>query len=175
MAKAFELVLLDPEAVTFTRRGDTLSMTLAKDNINVHYPRVVLRSCFPVSDGKVFLSVRDANDDKQMEIGIIEDWTKLSQENQNAVETELSLHYFVPKIQRINSINEELGFLYWSVDTDKGPQEFVMRNSVIRYARQIEAGHWLIIDVNDARHEITDVEVLDNHSQNLLQRYLSVS
>ena len=49
-----------------------------------------------------------------------------------------------------------------------------MRNSVIRYARQIKAGHWLIIDVNEARHEITDLEALDQRSQKLLQQYLSV-
>ena len=175
MAKSFEVVFIDPKAVSFTRHGDTLSMIMTEDNISVQYPRVVLRSCFPVSDGKVFLSVRDASDVKQTEIGIIEDWSKLAQKDRDAVSTELNLHYFVPKINKINSINEELGFLYWSVDTDKGPQEFVMRNSVIRFARQIEAGHWLLIDINEARHEITDVEILDNGSQKLLQRFLSVN
>ena len=174
MAKAFEVVFLDPVSVHFTRRGDTLSMTLTEDNISVQYPRVVLRSCFPVSDSKVFLSVRDASDGKQKELGIIEDWRKLSPEDREAVATELNLHYFVPKIHKINSINEELGFLYWTVETDKGQQEFVMRNSIIRYARQIEPGHWLLIDVNDARHEIQDFEALDSRSQKLLQRYLAV-
>ncbi len=174
MVKAFEVVILDPKTVHFTRHGDTLSMTYTEDNINVFYPRVILRSCFPVSNGKVFLSVRDASDDKQTELGIIEDWSTLAPSDREAVATELSLHYFVPKIQRIETINEELGFLYWTVDTDKGPQEFVMRNSVIRYARQIEPGHWLLIDVNEARHEIMDFDALDHRSQKLLQRYLSV-
>ena len=174
MAKAFEIVFLDPKSIHFTRRGDTLSMTHTEDNVSVQYPRVVLRSCFPVSDSKVFLSVRDASDGKQTELGIIEDWSELSAEDRKAVKTELNLHYFVPKINKINAINEELGFLYWTVETDKGLQEFVMRNSVIRYARQIEPGHWLLIDVNDARHEITDFDALDHRSQQLLQRYLSV-
>lgn len=174
MAKSFEVVFLNPDSITFTRHGDTLSMTYTEDNISVQYPRVILRSCFPVSDGKVFLSVRDANDGKQTEIGIIENWQQLSPKDKSAVETELNLHYFVPKILRIHSVNEELGFLYWSVETDKGSQEFVMRNSVIRYAREIEPGHWLLIDINDARHEIEDTNTLDKRSQNLLQRYLSV-
>jgi hypothetical protein len=174
MAKAFEVVFLKPDAVHFTRRGDTLSMTLTEDDVSIQYPRVILRSCFPVSDSKVFLSVRDASEGKQTELGIIEDWQKLSSEDREAVATELNLHYFVPKIKKINSINEELGFLYWTVETNKGQQEFVMRNSVIRYARQIEPGHWLLIDVNDARHEIENYEALDSRSQKLLQRYLSV-
>ena len=119
MAKAFEVVFFDPKGIHFMRHGDTLSLTHTENNISVHYPRVVLRSCFPVSDGKVFLSVRDATDGKQIEIGLIEDWSKLAPEDREAVTTELNLHYFVPKIQRINAITEELGFLYWSVDTDK--------------------------------------------------------
>jgi hypothetical protein len=174
MTKAFNVVYLDPESVHFTRHGDTLGLTHSEGDISVHYPRVVLRSCFPVSDGKVYLSVRDANDGKQTEIGIIEDWSSLLPEDRAAVSTELNLHYFVPKIQRILSISEELGFLYWSVETDKGPQDFVMRNSVIRYARQIKPGHWLLIDVNDARHEIMDIDALDRRSQKLLEQYLSV-
>jgi hypothetical protein len=174
MAKAFEVAFLKPETIHFMRRGDTLSMTQTMDGVSVLYPRVVLRSCFPVSDAGVFLSVRDATDGKQTELGLIEDWSKLSPEGQKAVMTELNLHYFVPVITKIISITEELGFLYWTVETDKGQQEFVMRNSVIRYARQIEAGHWLLIDVNDSRHEIKNIDDLDNRSQKLLQQYLSV-
>jgi hypothetical protein len=174
MAKAFEVVYLKPDKVQFVRHGDTLSLTLFEDGINVHYPRVVLRSCFPVSDGSVFLSVRDANEERQPEIGIIEDWTQLESENREAIAAELSLYYLVPKITRIDTIKEELGFLYWTVQTDKGPQEFVMRNNITRNTREVSPEHWLIIDVNEARHEIPDITKLDVRSQKLLGRFLSM-
>ena len=74
----------------------------------------------------------------------------------------------------MEAVREELGFLYWTVDTDKGPQEFVMRNRVVRYTREISPGHWLLIDVNDARHEIPDFSALDAHSQKLVRRFLSL-
>ncbi len=174
MAKAFEVVYLKPENVHFTRRGDTLSLTVEERGVNVHYPRVVLRSCFPVSDSAAYLSVRDANAEKQPEIGILEDWTQLSTEDREAVAAELDLYYLVPKVTKIREIKEELGFLYWKVETDKGPQEFVMRNSITRNTREVSPNHWLLIDVNDARHEITDLAALDSRSQKLLARFLSM-
>ena len=176
MAKAFEIVYLHPDDVIFERRGDTLSLTLkdeTAENGVTTYPRVTLRSCFPVSETSLFLSVRDALDENK-EIGIVEDWSKLTVASREAVALELNLHYFVPQITRVDDVREELGFLYWTVDTDKGPQEFVMRNSVIRYTREISPGHWLLIDVNDARHEIPDFEVLDASSQKLVRRFLSL-
>ena len=174
MAKAYEVNYLKPDRISFSRRGDTLGLTVTDGEVSVQYPRVILRPCFPVSDNVAFLSVRDANADRQPEIGIIEDWTKLNPQDRDAVAAELALYYLVPKITRINTIKEELGFLYWTVETDKGPQEFVMRNNITQTTRQVTDTHWLIIDVNDARHEITDVSRLDPRSQKLLERFLSV-
>ncbi|HOU16028.1 MAG TPA: DUF1854 domain-containing protein [Anaerolineae bacterium] len=182
MPKAFEVVYLDPQRVTFERKGDTLSLTLQTDaapdgaadgttNI-IHYPRVALRACFPVSDSTEFLSVRDATDEALPELGIIEDWSQLQSDSRAAVAAELGLHYFVPEITQVFEIKEELGFLYWTVQTDKGRKEFVMRNSVIHYAREVAPGHWLLIDVNEARYEIPDVAALDAHSQKLIQQFL---
>lgn len=174
MTKAFEVVYLRPDEVHFERQGDTLSLMVTQQGLTTVYPRVILRPCFPVSDRSAYLSVRDASAERQPEIGIIEDWTQLSDADRAAIETELALYYFVPRITRIREIKEELGFLYWTVDTDKGPQEFVMRNSIVRSTRQVGPGHWLLIDVNDARHEIPDVAALDSRSQKLLAQYLSM-
>lgn len=174
MPRSFELVRLSPRQVHFTRRGDTLSLDLGDGR---RYPRVVLRRCFPVSQGQSYISVRaaggaDAGGDEQEEIGIIEDWTQLEEEDRAAVAAELGLHYFVPQITRVRSIREEFGFLYWAVDTDKGPKDFVMRNSIVHYARQVGPNRWLLIDVNQARYEIADLTTLDAHSQRLVKRFL---
>ena len=180
ITKAFEVHYLQPDQVRFERRGDTLSLTLL-DELEVgseeretprHYPRVVLRSCFPVSEEKAYLSVRSASGEEQEELGILKDWTQLDDENRRAVAEELSLHYFVPVIRRVLKVKDELGFLYWTVETNKGSREFAMRNNVIRYAREVSPGHWLLIDVNQARYEIPDVEALDPRSQKLVSRYL---
>jgi hypothetical protein len=167
--KPYEVVILRPDQVRFRRQGDTLSLTLAD---GTHYPRVILRSCFPVSEERLYISVRDATTEEQEEIGLIQDWAALDEENRQALAAELNLHYFVPQIQRVKSIREEFGFLYWSVETDKGPKEFVMRNSIVHYARQVGPERWLLIDVNQARYEIPQVSALDGPSQKLVKRFL---
>lgn len=166
--KSYEVVHLDPEEIRFHREGDTLSLIVG----DTEYPRVVLRCAFPVSDESTFLSVRDATKEEQDEIGMLDDWTVLAEENRAAVAAELSLHYFVPEITRVARIREEFGFLYWTVETDKGPKEFVMRDSVVHYAREVGPNHWLIIDVGQARYEIPDLTRLDAGSQRLVRRYL---
>lgn len=175
MTKAFEVVYLDPSTISFERLGDTLSMTLrdatAPEGL-IRYPRVALRACFPVSDDAEFLSVRDATDETLPELGVIEDWSQLEPASRDAVAAELNLHYFVPEIRQVFDIKEELGFLYWTVQTDKGRKEFVMRNSVTHYAREVAPEHWLLIDINEARYEIPSITALDGHSQKLVQKFL---
>lgn len=174
--KSFHVVYLEPQQTHFSRQGDTLSLTWQGDSGEEarHYSRVVLRSCFPVSFESGYLSVRDALDEDQSEIGILVDWTALDEADRAAVATELGLHYFVPRIRRVFKIKEELGFLYWTVETDKGSKEFVMRNSVINYAREVGPGHWLLIDVNQARYEIEDVAGLDAKSQKWVRQFLNL-
>ena len=47
-----------------------------------------------------------------------------------------------------------------------------MRNNVIRHAREVSPGRWLLIDVNKARYEIPDIAAMDRTSQKLVSRYL---
>jgi hypothetical protein len=169
MPKTFEMIRLAPEQIHFERRGDTLALKLGEE---ADYPRVVLRCCFPVSQEQLFLSVRDASTEEQDEIGMIEDWTTLREVDRQAVAAELGLHYFVPQIQRVLKIKDEFGFLYWTIETDKGPKDFVMRNSIVHYAREVGPNHWLLIDVNQARYEIPDLTRLDARSQALVKRFL---
>ena len=62
----------------------------------------------------------------------------------------------------------------WSVETDKGPRSFVMRNNVIQQAREVAPGRWLLIDVNQARYEIRDLKALDRQSQKMVENVLSL-
>ena len=167
--KSYEMRALRASDVHFERHGDTISLTLNDGSYSTYFPRVVLRSCFPVSNERVLLSVRDASTEDQEEIGIIDDWTTLQESDREAIAAELDLHYFVPQITSVMQVKEEFGFLYWTVDTNKGPKEFIMRDSIVHYTREISPGHYLIIDVNQARYEIPDINALDPHSQKLVK------
>lgn len=171
--ESFETILLNPDKIDFTYQGENLTFT---DHLGNHYPRVTLRRCFPLSSENTNIIVRlpEKEGENGLELGMISDVYDLDECSQEAVLRELRLHYVVPMIIRIKSIREEFGFLYWSTDTDRGEKDFIMRDSIIANTRQVSLGRWLIIDINQTRYEIHRIEDLDEHSQNLLHRFLLI-
>lgn len=169
--ETFEMVYLDPHKIRFAYEGENLTFTDAQ---GVFYPRVTLRRCFPLSAKRAHIIVRlpDSEARQGYELGIVEDVEALEPQSRAAVLRELQLHYFVPSILRIRSIREEFGFLYWDVETDRGPKEFIMRDSIIGSVRQVSPVRWLVIDINQTRYEVRDINALDARSQDLLRRYL---
>ncbi len=169
--ESFELVYLDPARVRFAYEGENLTFT---DAGGTFYPRVTLRRCFPLSakDRDILVHSPAEEIDRGQEIGIIADVEDLDPDSAQAVQRELRLHYFVPAIRQILNIREEFGFLYWSVDTDRGQKEFIMRDSPIGSVRKVSEGRWLVIDINQTRYEVFDINVLDERSQELLRKFL---
>ena len=109
------------------------------------HPHVTLRRCFPLSGDDILLIVRVPDGDgEEHELGIVADVAQLDPESLDAVMRELRLHYFVPVIRRILEIREEFGFLYWTVETDRGQKEFITRDSVVSAAREVSTGRWLL-------------------------------
>jgi hypothetical protein len=170
-SESFETVFIDTATVKFSHDGHDLTYT-ASDG--TYFPRVTLRRSFPLSADNTFIVVREPEDepDRSHELGVIEDIETLEEDSRKAVEYELRSFYLVPVIQTIQDIREEFGFLYWMVDTDRGPKDFIMRDSIIGQVRQVGPGRWLIIDINQTRYEVHNFEKLDEHSQYLLKRYL---
>lgn len=171
LPESFDTNIFDPKTVQFRHDGRNLTFT-APDG--TYYPRITLRRSFPLSadDSYIVVRVPEAEPDRSHELGVIVHCSELSVESRKAVEYELRSFYLVPTIMRIKSIREEFGFLYWDVDTDRGPKEFIMRDSIIGQIRQVGAGRWLIIDINQTRYEVHNYEQLDESSQYLLTRYL---
>jgi hypothetical protein len=122
----------------------------------------------------MFVTVRtpDTENDRGIEIGIINGIEKLNPESLEALSGELKLHYFVPVIKKVYKVKEEYGFITWKVLTDRGDKEFTMRDNVISTTRQISTTRWLLIDINQARYEINDDGTLDDRSRSLMIRHL---
>jgi len=168
---AFEANYLNPRAIRFYYEGENL--TFVDENGTVH-PQVTLRRCFPLSAENTYILIRlpEEEHDRGHELGILADSQELDESSGQALERELRQHYLVPSIQRVLSIREEFGFLYWSVETDRGQKEFIMRDSIISSTRQVASNRWLIIDINQTRYEVHDLTSLDDHSQALVRRFL---
>lgn len=170
-SESFEIIHLNGPSVRFAYDGENLTFT---NEDGTFYPCVSLRRCFPLSanDTDILVRVPDTEETRGYEIGMIDHIDQLEPGSKEAVLRELGLFYFVPAIQKIWTIREEFGFLYWSVDTDRGKREFIMRDSITNSVRKVSEGRWLIIDINQTRFEVQDFDSLDSHSQKLLRRYL---
>ncbi len=167
--RAFEIVDLVPADLCFRYAGENVTLRLADGRF---FPRVTLRKCFPLSGEGTWITVRYQSGDENVEIGVIEAVMQLDAESRKTVLRELRRHYLVPQIQRISAIREEFGYLFWTVETDRGPREVIMHDNIIANTREVSPGRWLIIDINQARYEIFDLNALDAPSQKLLKRCL---
>lgn len=172
-ANGFEIRLLDPARVRFFRLPDqSVAVAVGSDE---YYERVRLRRSFPLRERHRMVSVRwkPAENEDEIEIGLIDDTRQLEPQSRAIVDFELKLRYFVPRIQRIVSIQEEFGLQEWEVETSRGARRFSLRH-MHENVRTVDEGHVIVIDTDGCRYEIMDVMELDDKSRRLLREYTYV-
>ena len=126
------------------------------------------RRLFPVSGLTKYITSLDENGKEQ---AIIRNVDALMPDSKNVIKECLQEYYLVPKILKLIDINEKLGMLKWTVETDRGTHTFEIRN---RHSdiKMLYDGRVLVKDSNDNRYEITDYKSLDKHSLSLLSSEL---
>lgn len=75
----------------------------------------------------------------------------------------------IPKILRILDLEESRYYVEWSVETDRGPRTFLMRQPH-RNIFSLGGDRILLVDVEESQYEIEDASALDPHSLRLLHR-----
>ena len=124
--------------------------------------------CFPFSNRRNYVALFDGLNG---EIGVVHDPEDLDEQSRAILTEMLERRYFVPTVERVKSIREEYGVVYWSVETNHGPREFVcrgLRDCVIELAE----GRLIITDVDGNRFEIPDYTQLNRSTQAVLDRVL---
>lgn len=132
------------------------------------YQNVAIYRAFPFTFGDRYLSVRDKDDN---ELGIIRSLAEFDRKTQALLREELERRYFVPVITRIERIKEEFGYVYWDVETDRGPRRFTVRG-IQQSVLSVGPDRLLIIDVDGNRFEIPKLSALDQKSIRLLETLL---
>jgi hypothetical protein len=100
------------------------------------------------------------------ELGILRSLAELPREAQEMIAEEVERSYFVPRITRILSVDEQFGIQRWQVVTDRGPRTFeVTERSGIR---PFDNFRMVIKDVDGNRYQIADLRLLDRRSQQWL-------
>lgn len=146
-------------------KNEGLCLTIwesGEDSIRA-YHGVTVRRAFPISGADQMLVFQDRDGN---EIGMLLDAWQLDPASRQALEEELQLAYFVPRITRIIELKDEYGLRSWEVETDKGPRHFYTQS---RYdVRLVGKGRYFIRDVDGNRYEIPDITALDPKSRSKL-------
>ena len=127
---------------------------------------------FPVAYPEGYISlIHKVKEGDDVEIGLIRDLKDFPQADANLVREALRRRYFIHSITRIRKIGWEFGFIAMEVDTDKGPARFLMRWSTDRAVDYGRRGK-VLIDVDDNRYLIPDIDSLPPGERSDFQRYI---
>jgi hypothetical protein len=143
-----------------TVKGDTL------------YRGVFAVRMFPVSYPDQFISLRHHDiEEKVREIGMIPDLNEYPEAAQRLVRASLDRHYYEQIISRIHEVRNEFGLLFFTVETQRGREEFIMPWRHDR-AEDYSANGKLLLDVSDNRYIVPDVAALPPTDRRRLTKYI---
>jgi len=136
------------------------------------YGGVYAAYAFPVAYPEGYISlIHTGGTGEEMEIGIIRDLNAFPPEQAELVRQALQRRYFVHVIKKIRRIGWKYGFISVDADTDKGPVSFLMRwqhDRAVDYGRRGK----VLIDVDENRYLIPDVEKLPPRERNEFRRFI---
>jgi hypothetical protein len=136
------------------------------------YDGVFAVRALPATCPGQFVSLRYADaEGQEHEVGMVRDLTDWPAEDRILLEQALLRRYFVRVITDIASIELKYGLLTFRVDTDRGPTTFTMRNSHGQAQDYGRTGK-LLIDVDENRYLLRDIDALPRRQQLLFRRYI---
>ncbi len=101
----------------------------------------------------------------------IERLSALPAEQRHLIDEELAAREFVPVIERITTVSSFSTPSTWSVQTDRGPAQLVLKGE--EDIRRLGSRTSLLIAAGDGmQFRVPDVGALDRHSRKLLERFL---
>ena len=161
--KFLDLRYLDAARCRLFRVAGITSLTLEEDR---SYIKVTVARAFPISDAEHHIGFLDG---AGSDIGIIREPKNLDPDSRSVLEKELELRYFVPVVERVVSVKEEFGSVYFAVETSRGPKEIVAR-SIRDNLQEIDPTRVILTDVDGNRFEFPDIGKLDSKSFSILMR-----
>lgn len=169
LSEAIDIGYLDlNDAKFFASSGGFVGLNY-KDT---EYSRVTLKRALPINHPDEYISVSDASNN---EIGIIKDINDLKDEQRSLLLEELSKRYYCPKIDKILSVKDKMGFVYFDVSIIKGNAMFKKNCSVKDVSKNIRMlgdDKLMIFDVDGNRFLIDPLSELDKKSKKFLEPYI---
>jgi hypothetical protein len=127
---------------------------------------------FPASEPSDFISLSDCDrDGNEHELGIIRSLVHWPVEAQKLIRVALDRRSFQRRIESVRSIKSRHGCLEFEVECDHGPVQFSMQWSQSRVQDFGDRGR-ILLDLEDNRYLIPDVDALPRRQRELLQRFI---
>jgi hypothetical protein len=153
--------ILSPDEVALSKDGESLVLRVrggeATRDVQVVNPLPLERElryvCFLDRKGKDLAMIR-VDGTVQRETGAL-------------IAEALGRRHLRALIRRIDELSIAGNSLYFVVETDRGPREFVVKNLADNIVRP-SPGHLVIVDAHENRYEILDMNSLDVRSLKLL-------
>lgn len=154
--------VLRPRDVKFTRGAD---QHLYIETENGREGPVKVRWAFPLTNPDKYVVI--SNLDNEF-VALLKNYKRLDPESFQVVQEDLEEDYFLPRITKIERIDDEFHIMVWTVETDRGPRQFEVRSrkSDIRW---LSDNHLVVTDVDGNRYEIVDLASMDPESQEKLE------
>ena len=126
------------------------------------------RRLFPLSGMEKYITLLD---EEGIEKAIIRDMRTLPPNERAIIESCLEEYYLIPRVTKINSIEEKYGVVTLDTETDRGHAMIEIRN-ILHGMKLLYGSRVLLRDGNDNRYEIPDLRQLDKHSIQLIDSFL---
>ncbi|MFH1706302.1 MAG: DUF1854 domain-containing protein [Planctomycetota bacterium] len=136
------------------------------------YTNVYSVPCMPVGHPGRFIALWYTDkEDKEQELGVIEDLAVLPEEMRALVKGSLSQHFFERRIKRIYEVRWQYSLLFFEVEADEGRAEFMMRWQHDKAVDYGDKGK-ILLDVFENRFVIPSVEELPAADRDRMRRFI---
>ena len=149
----------------FRKNGQVfLDANAKEDEVAV---RILLAA--PLTEGSHVVSIMHATEKR--ELALLFTLDDLDEDSRLIINEEIRKRYFLPKIEKVNSIDIYLGDYYWDVVTDRGTKKFTLSTPVVNI-RWLSDTRLLLNSADGLHYELPDITRLDQESQRCIDNIL---
>ena len=157
-----------PERTRFAQERHAFGKLILTTESGVRFESVVPVRAFPIQAPEVGISI--VNTDSE-EVGWVDRLADLAEPAQSLIRQELAAREFMPVIAQIVAVSSFSTPCTWTVETDRGRTEFVLRGD--EDIRRIGKDNALLIaDNHGIQYLVRDQFALNTASKKILDRFL---
>lgn len=153
--------------MTFQLQRNAFGRLVLTEADGTAHEGVVPVRAFPIGAPREGLSLLSA---AGRELAWVERLEDLSPAQRTLIDEALADREFVPEIRRLRHVSSFSTPSTWSVDTDRGATQFVLKGE--EDIRRIGRTMLLVADSQGLQFVVRDLLALDRHSKRLLERFL---